>query len=704
MLSLARKDVKSIFGDASSSVASLAAGVLQSAAMAHARSPRSRLAHSWLGAFALSAVSAGCGGSAPAATAPQTPAEAATVGEAAPDLTEVPEPADLIAIVRWNNPEASVATVQGWTGLPLPVRDLVRELGPAWLGDIAATQAPLEAVATLAPGGATDEPEFRGALSIGLAASLEEARRAALAHGEQLAQLKPGVYRLESSGSRPSCVLAASVGATASRLVCGEKAIDVEQLGPYLTRTLPRLAPPKDDLSAEIRLAPFERRYGATLQQGLRMGASVLPSQFHLGQPRFDRALTDATYGLVEEVTSLTADLDAFSLGFTAQPKAATGSLAFKFRDSKSWVVQTLNDAGARAAAAPPMFWRLPADASSASFSRGASAKQFSAIRKTIATLIDGWLAHEGVKPAEREALIAALGDEYATDAPTVAGSGRYDAATKAAILGKDKGTLTLAFREQIANAGWQLFGVEEPADKWIGALERLVAAYNRAGLQKQVERGLAAIDIDIPAPQMKLASAPKTLPKGSVELTITVHPDARIAATTAPDYDAKKKRYDAKTGPAVQFHAFVMPDAGRTWVAAGGHRETLLARLQAVQASAPESGTIANRAGLERLKNGVYPSAGFMTVDGLLGSVESALAETLPKHGLPQVDLNRIASAMPHAGATPIVFESSVQRGAGGASAWVTGLEVPKQAIEDVVAAVIQIAVGTTVAAASAQ
>lgn len=647
--------------------------------MAHARFLHPRLALLFASAVTVSAGTAACGGSAPPPTAAHAaPSASPTAALPGPDLSEVPEPADLVALVRWNNPEASANAVQGWTGLPLSLRELTDKL-PPWLGAMAATNAPADFVLTLSPGSATSEPSFEGAVAIGLNAGFEEARRSALAHGEQLHQLQPGVHRLDREIADLNCALAASVGPTPTRLVCAENTRDIDHLAPYLTRTLSKQSPPNADLSIELRLVPFEKRYATTIQQGLRMGASVLPAQLHIGQPSFDRALTDAIYALADEAQALTTDLDALSLGLTLQPEAAKASLAVKFRGSKSWTVGMLEEAGTRAAAAPPMFWRLPAESTAASFGRGARPERSAAIRRTLSNLLDGWLTHEGVKPADRQAFVELLSDRYATDAATVAASGPYDAKARAAILGNEKSPRALAAKQTIVGSGWQLIGIDEPADKWTGALRKLVAAYQSPAVQKQVRRGFDALDIEAPAPQVKLTNASKELPQGSLELALTFFPDASSGK---------------KTGASVQLFAILMPDAGRTWLAVGGDRASLVERLRVVQASAPESATLASRKGLEKLKSGSFTSAGFVTVSGMMHSMQGSAAEVLAKAGIGDIDLNRVMTGIPHGGLTPIVFEGSVQR-EGASSVWSTEMVAPKGAIEDVVAAVMHVAVG---------
>lgn len=674
------------------------------------RSPSTlQLRPPFLGAFALSLLAA-CGGSAPppAAPAPATPPKPpATLAAPAPDLTEVPEPNDLVALVRWKNPDASVATVVGWAGLHASLKDAVADLlpDPRFAG-VVATSAPVDAAVALDPSAPDTDPQPFAAVSIGLR-SLDEAKKAAESRGS-VSEVRPGVYRVverrHHRHGKVSCVIAASVGEAPARLVCGDRDRDVDALAPYLTRTLPKAQLAPSDLHGEVRFVPVEKRYGQLLRQSLKLGADFVPGQLQIGQPTFDRALTDAVQGLVEEITSLTTDLDTLTFDVGLDPSVAKGSLALKFRDRQSWTVGTLLDSGNRAAAAPPSFWRLPADSSFASFGRGADPKRFAAIRHSLSTLLDGWLAHEGVAPADRQAMTELLSDKYGVDAPSVAATGPLNAAERASLLdAKGGGHPTQMTRQALASFGWEVLGIEEPSEKWSGAVKNLAAAYNRPGVQKMLKKELSGLELDTALPSVKVVTAPKGLPAGSVELDMAFVPDA-IEAAGAADFDAhgRRKAKAKVAGPAVHVYFEMMPDAGRTWFAFGGQRDALVSHLIAVKAGAPDSGTIAGRAGLEPLKNGAFASAGFTTVGALLRSFGSGASRTmLELGGGPSVDFERLLNGIPHHGETPILIEYGIQASGQGATLS-SSLEVPKGSIEDAVAAAIQIATGKATVAAS--
>src|SRR5262245_15700050 len=117
-------------------------------------SPLSRPFPRALAAAAMMAASAGCGGApAPAATspAPAPVASAVAVSEAAPDLSEVAEPAELVALVRWKSPQASLDIVSQWLGLHLSATELAAEGLDRALAETLRLDAPVDAAVALDP-------------------------------------------------------------------------------------------------------------------------------------------------------------------------------------------------------------------------------------------------------------------------------------------------------------------------------------------------------------------------------------------------------------------------------------------------------------------------------------------------------------------------------------------------------------------------
>src|SRR5690606_8297625 len=142
--------------------------------------------------------------------------------------------------------------------------------------------------------------------------------------------------------------------------------------------------------------------------------------------------------------------------------------------------------------------------------------------------------------------------------------------------------------------------------DAIVKYLKNAVTAYNTTGLRAR----LRDIDIDPKElPTVKTVPAPKELGRGSlaVEIQIKGLPDvgAGVVSGSAP----KAKPVTAT------MHVLVMGEDKATWIAFGHDKRDLLRRLAIVKAGAPEAETLASRPGLEALKTGKFPYAGFMTL-----------------------------------------------------------------------------------------
>ena len=102
-------------------------------------------------AFALGVVTClGCASKPPPPVVPPASAPQAQVveAEAAPDLSPIAAPEDLVLVGRLSRPRLLVETVAGWAGLPVRLRDLLpQEL--RGVDSVLAWDAPIEVAAVL---------------------------------------------------------------------------------------------------------------------------------------------------------------------------------------------------------------------------------------------------------------------------------------------------------------------------------------------------------------------------------------------------------------------------------------------------------------------------------------------------------------------------------------------------------------------------
>lgn len=634
--------------------------------------------------FGLLPVACGGGAPAPATPTPAGSASAVVVGAAPslpPDLSEVPEPADLVGIARWKSPQASIDTVRGWTGLPMSTAQIVEDvLSDRKLAEVVLPTASVDAVVALDPQAGDRDLEPLAAVSVGLR-SWDDARKLAQARGG--VEVKPGVVRVgpaqhgkKRHRGQPTCVVAASAGDAPARIVCGDRDKDVEVLADYLTRTLPRQAAPASDLHAEVRFAPLERRYGPLLRQYAGPASTVAITQVQLGEPTFDRAVSDGVQGLVDETLALSADLDQLVLDTTLAPEGGDATLSVRMRGQSSWSAMALKDAAGRQGPPPAAFYRLPIDATSAGWARGADAKRTAGIRDVLTRLGSGFLAHEGVPEADRK-VVGDLVDAFAeVNAQSVVATGVLDATARAAIVSpKGAPETPSALRQSLADLGWRIYGWEGNPDRFAAGLKQLAAIYQRPAVKKWLEK-TAGAEAARHLPKVKWSASAKGLPAGASELDVTIDPEGLDAKL-----DPAKRKKAAALAP-VHVYVILVPDGGRTWLATGPDRATLVAHLAAVKSGAPDAGTLTARAGLEPLK-APGTSGAFLTVASLAPSIRKALA-----YSGKEFDVGRLVAAIPRQGSTPI-FLSSRAADAGGLSTTIE-LRVPKPAIEETVSLVL--------------
>jgi len=319
--------------------------------------------------------------------------------EEAPDLSPVTRPAEIVAVGRIARPRLFAETLTKWSSLPLRVEDMIPEQARA-LSRAVLWEAPVEMLVALDAfgDGKLPPPLFVG--SIGLK-SLAEALSAADALQLPTRKLAPGVFRV---GDFPdaSCAVAVSLGAAPARLICGHGTRDVDALLPFATRGLPNEPQTGADFELTLDAKPIQAHYGHDVT-ALRLFAGVAMREVALDSPRFDRALSDAIYGGIDETINLFNDLD--QLRFEARLDAArnvlTGSAELRLKGDSSWIAGTI--AAMKPVAVPASLPRLPPGTTLAGYNTTLPAERFAAIGRISGDLLEGLLEHEKLPEATRK-------------------------------------------------------------------------------------------------------------------------------------------------------------------------------------------------------------------------------------------------------------------------------------------------------------
>lgn len=611
------------------------------------------------------------------------------------DLSPVAEPADIVGVLRWSNPAATLSSIATCAGLPPALAEtgaqafssgvLSELVSPSIDTDQLATVLALDAPVHLIV--ALDDSSKRGkpvaAVSFGLT-SLERAK-GALEAGAALTEVKPGMWKI--GGKEPSsssCFLAASAGSAPARLLCGDRDRDVTTLGPYLARTLPTLAPEARDLHGEVRFVPLSTKFGGMAKQQLGGLPILAQSQLSIGQPQFDRALTDAATGVQQELEALINDANKAVVDLQVDNQSCVNfTAALELRGQSSWLANTMADRAKRAGAAPELYWRAPKDSAGAFFDHGYDPAHYGGILKTLREMLEGWLEKEKIgKPADRKALADLLSLPI-NQGPSVSAHGYADAPPAAAQAGKP--TPNEALDKMMGGfVGWNLFGFEEAPDALIKYVKNAVAAYNTPGLRKR----LPEIDVDPKdLPTVKTVQAPKELGKTSLAVEIQIVRDLPPLDGDAGSTPAAKGKQKPKL--TMTLHLLVMGEEKTTWVAFGHDKGDLLRRLATVKAGAPTAATLASRPGLEKLKTGKFAWGGFSTLAPITRTFQSVLS-TLDQPGAAPVALPQEArifgealAKLPHKG-EGLMFVTTQQQGGAAPRAEIS-INVSKPVLEDI-------------------
>ncbi len=617
-----------------------------------------------LGVFWVPGALLGCGSPAP----PVTPAAAPIVSaapvskEEPPDLSPVPTPPELFALARFKKPQTAIETVGAWAHFPFKLRDVL----PAemkGLESVVAWDAPLEAAMALDPLGEGKVPEPLAVVSIGLT-SLDGALEFARAKGQSVRRVRAGVFRVGDSDDL-SCAIGASIGATPARLVCGHRAHDVDGLLNYATRGLPNEPLPNLDFQIELRLETVKKKYEAELGSA-RLLTGFLLRQVQVDNPRFDRALSDVAYTLVDETTAFVHDLDKVRLDANIDTQKNLTNVRFdlKFAGQKSWLVQASSETLARVEPPPDLFWQLPADSTAASFGVGWNPGRLKPIGRTLADLLDGYLESEKMPSALRDQASHAIEALFDVNTKQVRAQGELTEIPPDPLLAADYRVF-----------GWQLAAVEGDPKPMFALFDGLTSALGSRDLARLLKQQLGVEPALLPKFSAHGVSVKGFKPGAKAyRVDIPVELFSKFAknqlnlppAPVAPVAKGKAK----PVAKAVPLTLIVAYDGERTWVGASPDEKAALKRLESLKD--PKAALLRTREGLDALKNTPRAAGGFMTLARFGGQLAA-----MGRDG----DGSKLVTALPHHGETPILFSYDLNSSGPEIT---TGFSVPRAAIED--------------------
>lgn len=573
----------------------------------------------------------GCGGKQPQAKPPATPlTDAAPQADEAPDLSPVKRPPEVFAIGHVARPRLFVETLGKWSSLPLTPSDLVpseaRGLAPALMWE-----APIDLVAALDPFGEGKLPEPLLVASIGVK-SLQEGLNAAERLQLATHRLAPGVFRIRDL-PKGSCALAASVGASPARLVCGKSSKDVDALLPYVTRGLPSEPQTGADFELTLDAAPIQARYGTQIT-ALRLLGGVAMCEVALDAPRFDRAVSDVIYGGIDEAISLFGDLQQIRIEarLDASRNVLLGSAELRLKGDASWLAGTL--AATKPVPIPASLPRLPHGTSLAMFTAAMPAERYTAINRIIGDLAEGYLEHEKVPAASRKRARQAL-EPWLQKLPESFGF------TVPSRAKNNDGSLALHPETVISR-------VSEPAPRILAAYGSLMALLQDRDFKRWAQEKTKLSDKAWPKITKKTLKVPGfKVPATVYEVTSDLK--AVTGSSSSAASMIEKWLPLSKRDELVRYTVLLQPDGDFTYVTTGDGPEEITHAL--AEHRKPEPGAFFARPA----RHEPVTSAGFVTLGYLARAIERG-------NNLPE--LRKALVAAPNRGETPIPLSTTTGPG----------------------------------------
>jgi hypothetical protein len=632
-------------------------------------------------------------GAAPAA--PQAPASSgAPVASVAlpppPDLSPVAPPPGLVVSGTLSKPGASLATVHGWTGLPMPQSEQLTEvLAGEALGAIVDLDRPIDFALAVTGSGARLSSE------IAVAGGVRdlEAAKATLAEHHKLVPADNGAILIESNAGRShgddkgddddsdshACELLPAYGASATRIVCAWDPQSLAALGPWLARGATRTTSPLD-AHVDVRMqslkpAIADERRLLTMLLGTVVGG-------HIGLT----GVADLAQAAGGDLADFATDLDTLSLDIAMSDPGGSATVTLRLGGAASALGRLATANADRNGPPPAAFWQMPGDSDFVVFDRGIEANELSRGRDLVLKVLADKFAEDGMKDGDRHAIVDALG-KVVTSAPTVYASGvDVDAARKALAAEKalpesaDLGERRVA-GHAVAQAllGWRVVEVDEPAASRIDALKSIAAAWSRPAVvavyQKKPGDRMMAIH---PVPLPKGSPLPKDAQRFSIDVPL---PDPFAAEPS------KGKARSAGPSKPLAVDVFIVADGARSWIGVGGDTTLVSAKLAAAMGGSGDA--LHAKPELAAMKDAVVGAGGFFTARGMPELAAQVAAMGGDSGGFGGADLFDGSAQLPHQGVTPIPFSLTAPAATPGTA--VATLQVARGTIDDVLMTLVK-------------
>jgi len=583
---------------------------------------------------------------------------AASGGDGGAAQVETSRPKDLVVLARFRNPEESLDATSALSGTPLSMAlSILAQTDDGKGISSLDLREPIDLAVTLPAGttfaGSGDDAGVPPLAGVSFTVLDVERATTALPEGWTA---RPSRTGLRISGDGDVVCESPVRGHVSARIFCGSSEAAAKVLGGWMTQTLVRDPLPPVDVRFTIFGAPARAQIRALIGAEIRGDLDdVRESLAQLGVT--DPELVAVPGLLVDELEALAEDSDQIELDvdLDSAGRTATAKTTIKFRSTTGWVARVLADPAERRGPPPAIFWRAPKDSESASWSMSASPRYFTGIRRVYDKAVRLATSRAQLPSDETSALIAA-----SESIPTMSGAWFVAQGTlpwKAPAKGNPTPQNAITdFKDRARSyVGWGIVGLESPATPWVEWFGRLDAAWKKGvAIAKREAKGSEGLE-DIP--DVKLVRNPGGYPAGSVALDVVGKFDSTLAWHLSPRLPAPIDgvRPNHPAGKPVRGSATLrivaVPDGARTFIGWSLDDSSLRAHVRAALHGAPDSGTIAARTDLGRMKRD-GTGGGYFS----FGSVTEMVADLASVDAPELAEIGAALKKLPNKGSTPIL------------------------------------------------
>lgn len=569
--------------------------------------------------------------------------------EALPPLTPVEAPAEVVLRFRLRNPAALADGFMAAASLPLDLRKLL-------LLDEDSAQA-LSAF------------DLEGSVEAALVLNLRDPARphaffslGALGVSQVLSfldqegidsQQAPGGVHLFSWDARP-CAVGRAIAGSPARVVCSRDSESLRRMLPYALRGLPGQEMSDADAHLELDLRPVRQHYSKELSR-VRLLASVLSRQAHVGHAKFDTAVTDAVNGGISELAALVNDTDLLTAKLYEDKGDVRVLVSTEFSGRSSMTVRSALALSKEQGPAPAIFDALPATASAAGYSRHLSEEIAEPWMSVLTDLAAGRAEHEGVS-AEFSKRVSRV----------VRGLGPHGGASS---LGQGPLVQGGSELEKTLSSAWVLWGSERKKGELVELLSDVAWILSSEDLKKLLPK-------ETKLPQFR-----------KVELRLTGAAGASVYRWKLPkqedlppqiDEAVSQKFKDVSVADSIERYSegyVAVHEVGDfSWITWGRTVQELVESYRVLQASDVQK--LGESGSLDGVRDQPAVAAGYAKLEGTVG----LLAWLMP----PQLagSWSGLLMTTPHRGQVPLRYFHQIAEGEKVGATW--RLEIPAAYTED--------------------